>query len=143
MLAGGQYNGVISIWDFRKSPGTENIWAPEMCTDIEKSHHDPVYDIVWLHSKTGNELVSTSTDGRVNWWDMRKLDSPSDTMMLFNVDGEKKLGGTRLEYNHEAGVNIYIYIYIIYIAIEIPRWNRKRGSSPDQQESQKAYGDCA
>lgn len=40
---------------------------------IEKSHHDPVTDVFWVQSRTGNECVSSSTDGQLLWWDIRKL----------------------------------------------------------------------
>ena len=77
-------------------------------TLLEKSHHDPVYDIYWLTvGKSGTECVSTSTDGRILWWDMKKLgDGPVDELILSEQiplsDGTtstKILGGTSLEYN--------------------------------------------
>lgn len=84
-----------------------------MTTILEKSHHDPVYDIYWLaHGKTGTECVSTSTDGRLLWWDYRKLDEGPIDEFVVNVDvdgkGPKVLGGTRIEYNNEAGPMKYL-----------------------------------
>lgn len=35
---------------------------------IEKSHHDPVYEVYWINSKTGNQCVSVSTDGHMLWY---------------------------------------------------------------------------
>lgn len=32
-----------------------------------------VYDVVWLQSKTGTECASVSSDGRLLFWDVRKL----------------------------------------------------------------------
>eukprot|EP00744_Colponema_vietnamica_P003227 GILI01004977.1.p1 GENE.GILI01004977.1~~GILI01004977.1.p1 ORF type:complete len:582 (-),score=174.73 GILI01004977.1:310-2055(-) len=109
-LVGGCYNGLIAFWDLRR-PGS----APVEQSIIEKSHHDPVYDIFWLHSKTGNECVSASTDGRMLWWDTRKLGEPTDSLILTdgipnpnNRNQEKILGGTALEYNPEAGPTKYL-----------------------------------
>ena len=77
------------------------------------SHHDPVYDIYWLtHGKSGFDCVSASTDGRLLWWDTRKLDEgPTDEFSLnYDVDGtgEKTLGATRIEYNSDAGPLKYL-----------------------------------
>jgi dynein intermediate chain 2 len=66
---------------------------PTKTTLLEKSHHDPVYDIYWpTVAKTGTECVSTSTDGRLLWWDMKNLDAgPIDELVLsetFNVNDQ-------------------------------------------------------
>jgi dynein intermediate chain 2, axonemal len=108
-LVGGCYNGVIAVWDMRETKNTPN-WQ----TQIEKSHHEPVYDIYWLHGKSGNEFVSASTDGRMMWWDFRKDKEPIDSCKI--TDGivnpdtgeENVLGGTCLEYNPEAGATKYL-----------------------------------
>lgn len=108
-LVGGSYNGLISVWDLRETKNTPN-WQ----TQIEKSHHEPVYDIYWLHGKSGNEFVSASTDGRMMWWDFRKDKEPIDSCKItdgvVNPDtGEESiLGGTCLEYNPEAGATKYL-----------------------------------
>ena len=108
-LVGGCYNGVIAVWDMRETKNSPN-WQ----TQIEKSHHEPVYDIYWLHGKSGNEFVSASTDGRMMWWDFRKDKEPIDSCKM--TDGmtnpetgeESILGGTCLEYNPEAGATKYL-----------------------------------
>ena len=69
---------------------------------IEKSHRDPVYAITWLQGKTLHECVSTSTDGMVLWWDIRKLGEPTETLTLEKGDGQL-LGGMSLEYSAAAG----------------------------------------
>lgn len=33
-------------------------------------------EIKWLSSKGGNEFVTTSTDGFIYWWDIKKLIEP-------------------------------------------------------------------
>jgi len=48
------------------------VIKPRRTTILEKSHHDPVYDVQWLtHGKSTNECFSCSTDGKVLWWDQR------------------------------------------------------------------------
>lgn len=89
---------------------------PFRTTILEKSHHDPVYDVYWLTvGKTGNECVSVSTDGKLLWWDMKsEKPVPHDTLEMYQdllLDGEmrnKLLGGTSLEYNSEAGPLKYL-----------------------------------
>jgi dynein intermediate chain 2 len=60
-----------------------------------------VYDVFWVQSKTNNQFVSVSTDGRMLFWDTRKLSEPTDEVVL--NDGARTLGGSALEYNIEAG----------------------------------------
>ena len=107
-LVGGCYNGVVAMWDLRDSSS-----SPKHQTLIEKSHHEPVYDIYWLHGKSGTECVSVSSDGRMLWWDFKKPGEPTDQLLLTDgiPDGnrqEKLLGGTCLEYNPEAGATRYL-----------------------------------
>jgi dynein intermediate chain 2 len=112
VIAGGSYNGSLSFFDMRK--GNSSVLKPTETTILELSHHEPVYDIYWLTvGKTGTECISTSTDGRLLFWDMRKLkDGPYDTLLLEDTYGEdshkKILGGTSLEYNPEAGPLKYL-----------------------------------
>ena len=83
IIAGGCYNGSLAFFD-QRAGGSSGGLKPNFSTLLEKSHHDPVYDIYWLTlGKTGTECVSTSTDGRVLWWDMKKLgDGPLDELVL-------------------------------------------------------------
>lgn len=51
-------------------------------------------------SSSGNDIFSTSTDGQVMWWDIRKLVEPVETLVL-EYPGYKSnvtLGGITLEY---------------------------------------------
>lgn len=115
IIVGGSYNGSLSFFDQRVG-SSAGVLKPTKTTLLEKSHHDPVYDIYWLTvGKTGTECVSTSTDGRILWWDMKNLDGgPVDELVLsenFQVDGKstpKVLGGTSLEYNQDAGPLKYL-----------------------------------
>ena len=94
-LVGGCYNGLISFFDLR-TPG-----GPTEESVIENSHHDPVYDVFWLSSKTNTMCASVSTDGQMLWWDVRRLGEPTDRLSL--EDGTRILGGSSMEYNSEAG----------------------------------------
>jgi len=108
IIAGGSYNGSISFFDQRKGHSS-GVLKPVITTVLERSHHDPVYDIYWLSvGKSGSECVSTSTDGRLLWWDMKKIDEkagPFDELVCeekVTPDGAPKImGGTSLEYNSE------------------------------------------
>ena len=102
-LLGGSHNGTISCYDLRKPNGL--ACAPTESSVVEKSHHDPVSDIFWVSSKTGNQCVSVSTDGQMLWWDTRKLEEPIDSLIL-DTDSKGngiRLGGSSLEYSTEAG----------------------------------------
>ena len=115
IIVGGSYNGSLSFFDQRKG-SSSGVIKPVETTLLEKSHHDPVYDIYWLTvGKSGTECVSTSPDGRILWWDMKKLgDGPVDELVLsetFQVGEQpvtKILGGTSLEYNQDAGPLKYL-----------------------------------
>jgi len=104
-LVGGSYNGLITFYDLRRQQST-----PFDTSLIEKSHHDPVYDVFWISSKTGNHCASVSTDGQMLWWDIRKLSQPTEQLLL-NTDskgGGMVLGGSSMTYNTEAGPTKYL-----------------------------------
>lgn len=72
ILIGGSYNGSVSFFDQRNGNSAGTI-RPEHTTMLEKSHHDPVYDVHFLQSRSASEFVTTSTDGRVLFWDYKNL----------------------------------------------------------------------
>merc|ERR1719353_2352570 len=100
LLVGGSYNGLISAFDTRVGE------TPKDSSIIEKSHRDPVYKIAWLQGKTPFECASTSTDGQVLWWDIRKLGEPSETLQLEDRSGDgqghRSMGGVSMEYSAAA-----------------------------------------
>jgi dynein intermediate chain 2 len=108
-LVGGSYNGLVTYYDLRK-PFVDKKCLPLMQSVIEKSHHDPVYDVFWISSKTGNQCASVSTDGQMMWWDTRHLGEPTDTLELATdaKGGGMTLGGSSMEYNTEAGPTKYL-----------------------------------
>ena len=115
IVVGGSYNGSLSFFDTRQG-NSQGVVKPFRTTILEKSHHDPVYDVYWLTlGKTGSECVSGSTDGRLLWWDMKSQEEgPVDQLVLnekIPVDGDYKdkvLGCTSIEYNSDAGPLKYL-----------------------------------
>jgi dynein intermediate chain 2 len=104
VLAGGSYNGSVSCFDLRAG-SVKGVIKPVQTSVLEKSHHDPVYDVTWAtQSRQGNDFFSVSTDGRVLWWDMRSLDAPTDQLILRDANNPegKIYGGTCLHYNQDA-----------------------------------------
>ena len=101
-LIGGSYNGVVSFFDRRKKQNTP--WASSA---IEKSHHDPVYDVRWSQSKTGTLCCSCSTDGQLLWWDTRRLSEPSDSIVIKNSKGIV-YGASSMDWNPDAGMHKYL-----------------------------------
>jgi len=109
-LVGGCHNGLITIFDLRKSRATVGKCRYLEMSVIEKSHHDPVRDVFWVSSKTGHQCASVSTDGQIMWWDTRKLGDPVDMINLTTDSKENSLtlGGCSLDYNTEAGPMKYL-----------------------------------
>uniref|UniRef100_A0A6P7G3A7 Dynein intermediate chain 2, axonemal n=1 Tax=Diabrotica virgifera virgifera TaxID=50390 RepID=A0A6P7G3A7_DIAVI len=97
ILASGQVNGQVAIWDIRK--GAE----PVEMSIRENSFVDPVLNVLWINSKTGTEFFSSSSDGQIKWWDTRKLSDPTETLILDYAKDEEQqvsnaLGASILEY---------------------------------------------
>ncbi len=46
----------------------------------------------------GSEFFSTSTDGQVMWWDIRKLSEPTETMLIDPERNGNIIGGTHLDF---------------------------------------------
>lgn len=117
IIAGGSYNGSLSFFDVRQG-NSSGVVKPFLTTILEKSHHDPVYSVEWLTlGKTGSECVSTSTDGRILWWDIKGEEPrcPTEQLVLeeefideYGTSRKKILGGTSLCYNSEAGPLKYL-----------------------------------
>eukprot|EP00775_Hariotina_reticulata_P002074 gene2074-2393_t len=97
LVGAGQYNGQFSYFDTRKGTGPVDSTPMDIC------HRDPVYDFAWLQSKTGSEAMTVSTDGRVLWWDIRKLSEAVESLPLREKGNDTLLGGVALEYDPAAG----------------------------------------
>jgi dynein intermediate chain 2 len=102
IVIGGSYNGLVHVFDIKK-PRSVQVTS----SSIDRSHHDPVYDVFWIQSKTNSQFASVSTDGRMLWWDTRKLSEPTDEVSIQDAGG-RLLGGTSMDYNIEAGPTKYI-----------------------------------
>merc|ERR1719456_1753535 len=98
-LIGGCYNGALNFYDLKKGN------TPVAKSTVEVSHYDPIYDVVWLQSKTQSECASVSSDGRLLFWDTRNLSEVMDSCLLTDgaKDDPKVLGGCSLEWMQEAG----------------------------------------
>eukprot|EP01013_Petalomonas_cantuscygni_P020238 TRINITY_DN3847_c0_g1_i1.p1 TRINITY_DN3847_c0_g1~~TRINITY_DN3847_c0_g1_i1.p1 ORF type:complete len:694 (-),score=169.68 TRINITY_DN3847_c0_g1_i1:610-2691(-) len=102
LLAGGSQTGVVQIWDTRKPP------QPVAESAVEHAHRGQVTDLRWLMSKSG-EVLTTSTDGRVMVWDVKKMDRPieGETVVIqsrSNEAGPKgAMGGLCLDYDPLVG----------------------------------------
>lgn len=116
IVVGGSYNGSLSFFDVREG-NSKGVIRPFRTTVLEKSHHDPVYEVYWLQTgKTGNECVSIGSDGRMMWWDKTNDKGlPSESYQIIDkipdANGEmvdKVLGGTSMEYLAEAGPLNYL-----------------------------------
>jgi dynein intermediate chain 2, axonemal len=46
----------------------------------------------------GSEFFSTSTDGQVLWWDIRKLTEPTESMLIDPEKNGNIVGGTVLDF---------------------------------------------
>jgi dynein intermediate chain 2, axonemal len=114
----------------RSGGGTSKETLPFSTSVIEKSHHDPVYDVFWINSKTGNQCVSVSTDGQMLWWDTRRLSEPTDSLQLctdVKAQGQV-LGGSSLEYNSEAGPSKYLVGTEQGVVLMVNLKNRKQNN---------------
>uniref|UniRef100_T1J9T4 Uncharacterized protein n=1 Tax=Strigamia maritima TaxID=126957 RepID=T1J9T4_STRMM len=97
IILGGCQNGQIVYWDDRKG----NL--PVDSTSNVHSHKEPVYNTIWILSKTGTECFTSATDGVVKWWDIRRLNEPYEILVLDvtkkpEVDPDKAHGATAMEY---------------------------------------------
>ena len=80
----------MSWWDTRTS---EAMTAP-----LSSSHTEPVYSIMWTASKTGTELMTSTEDGLVKWWDIRRMSAPSCQIDLGNCNTRENFSCTKIEY---------------------------------------------
>ncbi|KAM7542954.1 hypothetical protein Aperf_G00000018921 [Anoplocephala perfoliata] len=94
-LVGGCYSGQLCLWDRRKGS------MPVEISPVETSHRDPAWQVIWIQSKTGTEFFSTSTDGQVLWWDVRRMSEPTEVLYLDptkNQDLSCSIGAYALEF---------------------------------------------
>jgi len=98
LLVGGSYNGLVSSFDTRKGESAVDSSL------IESSHRDPAWKVTWLAGKTAFECCSTSTDGQVLFWDIRKLQEPTESIQLEDkANNNAIMGGVSMEYSAAGG----------------------------------------
>lgn len=123
IIVGGSYNGSLSWYDTRIGSAS-GVVKPFKVSELEKSHHDPVYNVEWIACKSGSECVSSSTDGRLLWWDYKdgqhvngQLNPQADNLILKDKIPSEKHGGELVEkvmgasvlcYNQDAGALKYL-----------------------------------
>ncbi len=44
-----------------------------------------MFDCAWQHSKTGTEAMTVGGDGRVLWWDTRRMAAPLEQLPLLDA----------------------------------------------------------
>ena len=78
--------------------------SSERC--CQESHKEPVYDTIWVNSKTGSEIMTCSTDGTVKGWDIRNFRRSTKTLII-DIENDdpsscgnsgRSLGASALEY---------------------------------------------
>ena len=95
LLAGGCYNGQICWWDVRYTFSFRmrqciciklNICRagndPVGSVDFEYCHSEPVYKTLWTASKSGSEIMTGGSDGRVRWWDIRNFTKAKEEFIV-------------------------------------------------------------
>jgi dynein intermediate chain 2 len=104
LIVGGCYNGVLNFYDLRRGP------VPVAKSAVEATHFDPIYDVVWLQSKTFSDCTSVSSDGRLLFWDVRNMTQTTDECVLTDgaKDDPKTFGGVSLEWMQEAGPSKFL-----------------------------------
>ena len=62
---------------------------------------------------SGTECFTTSTDGQVLWWDIRKMAEPTETLILdISKKDKPTLGGISLEYESTMVCILYLLMGI-------------------------------
>mmetsp|Transcript_7193 Transcript_7193/g.16453 ORF Transcript_7193/g.16453 Transcript_7193/m.16453 type:complete len:608 (+) Transcript_7193:94-1917(+) len=125
-LAGGCYNGLVGVFDSR-----DNADHPCMTSVLEHSHTDPVYAVQWAQAKAHNVCVTASSDGRVLFWDVRKISQPTDEVLLESDsrqtgDEAFVLGASCMEYNPEAGAHKFLVGTEQGVVGQVDMRNRKK-----------------
>jgi len=115
ILGAGCANGTAVIFDLN----TQKLLATTPSN--EYTHSEAICDFVWLKSNKSVEFVTTSTDGKAIWWDVKGINSnppvpvtienekPSLILLDKGSEVEKEYGGIRIEYNPEAGSTKFLF----------------------------------
>jgi len=112
LLGAGCANGTAVIFDLKDN----KVLA---VSRLEESHSEPISDFIWLKTKNATEFVTTSTDGKVIWWEIKGLNTnppatitiePEKPLILMDKENEieKEYGGIKIEYNPDAGATKFL-----------------------------------
>lgn len=93
------------------------------------------YDVFWTQSKTGNNCTSVSTDGRMLWWDTRRLGEPIDEAFLTPSPAKDAslYGGSAMEFSMEAGPTKFLVGTEQGVVLNLNTRNKKKGSTGIQE----------
>lgn len=73
LIATGDYDGGISIYDLRQSGDEPIVSSKEKARDFTENHTDTINEVMWVDKgEKGEVLVSIGADGRINEWSMKK-----------------------------------------------------------------------
>ena len=65
---------------------------------LDASHSEPVHCSMWTASKTGTEMMTSSEDGQVKWWDIRNMEDPISKIDLTGMDPAQQMSSCMMEY---------------------------------------------
>ena len=63
-----------------------------------QGHSDPVYCSMWTANKTGTEMMTSSEDGAVKWWDIRNMEAPVTMIDISGLDPDQQVSSCMMEY---------------------------------------------
>lgn len=100
-LITGMITGQTCLYDIRA-----NKKFPSIVSRRENSHKDRVNAVTFYCSKSNMEFFSGCSAGEIIWWDLRNLEKPIDTLLLYPIaldDGiakteQRAFGVLALEY---------------------------------------------
>lgn len=123
---------VRRVWKSRPSKSvtrtlfTNSYSLPQRLVYTHTQSHTYTHTYTCIHTQihihthtTGSDVFSTSTDGQVLWWDIRKLVEPVETLPLefAGYKSGSKLGGIVVEYESTMVYNTYNVYTIQYNTI--------------------------
>jgi dynein intermediate chain 2, axonemal len=102
-VVGGSANGIVQVWELRDKGAHDDAQAalpspegrhfmPTSRSHRLTSHRDSVTDVKYIMSK-GVDLMTTSIDGRVLFWDLRNMSEPLYDETLELLIQSKRLPG--------------------------------------------------
>lgn len=103
-VVGGSANGIVQVWELRDKGAHEDAaqavvppshgrhFMPTSRSHRLSSHRDSITDVKYIMSK-GVDLMTTSIDGRVLFWDLRNMSEPLYDETLELLIQSKRISG--------------------------------------------------